>query len=54
MEKENFFVQMNLFDMEKVREENATKLLLNELNAKFKNKKIFIAASELEKKHEKR
>lgn len=53
-EKENFFVQMNLFDMEKVREENATKLLLNELNAKFKNKKIFIAASELEKKHEKR
>lgn len=53
-EKENFFVQMNLFDMEKVREENATKLLMNELNAKFKNKKIFIAASELEKKHEKR
>ena len=53
-EKENFFVQMNLFDIEKVREENATKLLLNELNAKFKNKKIFIAASELEKKHEKR
>lgn len=53
-EKENFFLQMNLFDMEKVREENATKLLLNELNAKFKNKKIFIAASELEKKHEKR
>ena len=53
-EKENFFVQMNLFDMEKVREENATKLLLNELNAKFKNKKIFIAASELEKKYEKR
>ena len=53
-EKEIFFVQMNLFDMEKVREENATKLLLNELNAKFKNKKIFIAASELEKKHEKR
>ena len=48
------FTSWYLFDMEKVREENATKLLLNELNAKFKNKKIFIAASELEKKHEKR
>lgn len=53
-EKENFFVQMNLFDLEKVREENATKLLLNELNAKFNNKKMFIKASELEKKDEKR
>lgn len=53
-EKENFFVQMNLFDLEKVREKNATKLLLNELNAKFKNKKMFIKASELEKKDEKR
>lgn len=53
-EKEEFLVRMNLFDLDKVREENATKLLINELNAKFKNKKTFIKASELEIKHEKR
>lgn len=46
--KEEFFVQMNLFNMEEHREKCATKLLINELNNKMK-KPMLIKASELKK-----
>ena len=45
----DFYVQMSFFDIEQHREKCATKLLINELNNKFK-KNIFIKASELEGK----
>lgn len=42
-------IQMSLFDYEKHEEENATKLLINELNRKLK-KPLLMRASEIEKK----
>lgn len=44
--KKDFCVQMSLFDIEQHREQCATKLLIDELNRKYK-KKVFIKASEL-------
>ena len=43
----DFYVQMSFFDIEQHREKCATKLLINELNNKYK-KNVFIKASELE------
>ncbi len=46
IDKKNFYVQMSLFDIEKHREECQTKLLIDELNNKFK-KKVLLMASDL-------
>ncbi|MBE6131880.1 MAG: DNA polymerase IV [Erysipelotrichaceae bacterium] len=43
----DFYVQMSFFDIKQHREKCATKLLINELNNKYK-KNVFIKASELE------
>ena len=43
-----FYVQMSFFDIERHKEECATKLLINELNNRLK-KNVFIKASDLEK-----
>lgn len=51
IKKEDFYVQMNLFNMEEHREKCATKLLINELNNKMK-KPMLIKASELKKEDE--
>lgn len=47
-----FYVQMSLFDAEKHREECATKLLIDEINNKMKNK-LLIRASDLKKEGKK-
>lgn len=52
IDKSNFYVQMNLFNMEEHREKCATKLLINELNNKMK-KPMLIKASELKKEDKK-
>ena len=52
IDKSNFYVQMNLFNMEEHREKCATKLLINELNNKMK-KPMLIKASELKKEEKK-
>lgn len=46
IDKKDFYVQMSLFDIEKHREECQTKLLIDELNNKFK-KKVLLKASDL-------
>ena len=46
--KSDFYVQMNLFNMEEHREKCATKLLINELNNKMK-KPMLLKASDLKK-----
>lgn len=51
LDVKDFYVQMSFFDIERHKEECATKLLINELNNKVK-KNLFFKASELEKKHE--
>lgn len=48
IDKDAFYVQMNLFNMEEHREKCATKLLINELNNKMK-KPMLLKASELKK-----
>ena len=50
--KSDFYVQMNLFNMEEHREKCATKLLINELNNKMK-KPMLLKASELNKEDNK-
>lgn len=47
IDKKEFFVQMSFFDMEMHKEKCATKILINELNNKYR-KNIFMKASELE------
>ena len=51
LDVKDFYVQMSFFDIERHKEECATKLLINDLNNKVK-KNLFFKASELEKKHE--
>lgn len=48
IDKSEYYLQMNLFNMEEHREKCATKLLINELNNKMK-KPMLIKASELKK-----
>lgn len=49
IDRKNHYVQMSLFDIDKHKEECATKLLINELNNKSK-KQLFIRASDLKEK----
>lgn len=49
IDQKDIAIQMSLFDYQQHEEENATKLLINELNRKMK-KKMLMRASEVEKK----
>lgn len=51
--KEDFYVQISLFDQEKNQKECSTKLLINRLNRKA-NKELFIVASSLNKNGDKK
>lgn len=49
MDKEDFYVQMNLFNLEQNQKECSTQLLINKLNRKA-NKELFYPASKIKKK----
>ena len=49
MDKEDFYVQMNLFNLEQNQKECSTQLLINKLNRKA-NKEIFYPASKIKEK----
>ena len=49
MDKEDFYVQMNLFNLEQNQKECSTQLLINKLNRKA-NKELFYPASKIKEK----
>ena len=49
MDKEDFYVQMNLFNLEQNQKECSTQLLINKLNRK-PNKEFFYPASKIKEK----